>query len=103
MSSPLIDFPADLLVGPVKRSVTIAGHQSSISLEPIFWQALESTAREFDMPLSAIVAEIDALRIDVAQAPNLSSAIRNWLFSRCWMTNEPEDGSDTTPTALSAD
>jgi predicted DNA-binding ribbon-helix-helix protein len=67
---------------PVKRSVLIAGHQTSISLEPIFWRALEVAARESAVPVNALVAEIDAARLEVASPPNLTSAIRQWLFGR---------------------
>jgi predicted DNA-binding ribbon-helix-helix protein len=66
--------------GPRKRSITIAGHPTSISLEPVFWRALEQAAAERSLPLSALVAEIDAGRITAAEPPNLASAIRVWLF-----------------------
>ena len=68
--------------GPVKRSVTIAGHETSISLEPMFWEALERTARELNVPVNALVARIDALRIEAERPPNLTSALRLWLFDR---------------------
>jgi predicted DNA-binding ribbon-helix-helix protein len=67
---------------PVKRSVLIAGHQTSISLEPLFWRALERAARERSIPVNALVAEIDAERLEAADVPNLTSAIRQWLFAR---------------------
>ena len=67
---------------PVKRSVLIAGHPTSISLEPIFWHALEIAAGESGRPVNALVAEIDAARLEVKSAPNLTSAIRQWLFAR---------------------
>ena len=67
---------------PVKRSVLIAGHQTSISLEPIFWHALEIAAQDAARPVNAMVAEIDAARLEVAKPPNLTSAIRQWLFGR---------------------
>ncbi|MBS0504542.1 MAG: ribbon-helix-helix domain-containing protein [Proteobacteria bacterium] len=67
---------------PVKRSITIAGHQTSISLEPVFWSALEEAAREAALPLSALVARIDAERIAAPSPSNLASAIRVWLFHR---------------------
>ena len=67
---------------PVKRSVLIAGHPTSISLEPIFWHALEIAAGERGSPVNALVAEIDAARLEVKSAPNLTSAIRQWLFAR---------------------
>ena len=67
---------------PVKRSVTIAGHETSISLEPMFWVALEGAAADAGKPISALIAEIDAERLESRPIPNLTSAIRQWLFSR---------------------
>lgn len=68
---------------PTKRSVTIAGHETSISLEPIFWRSLEVAAREEALPLNALIARIDVDRLDAAgSGPNLTSAIRQWLFAR---------------------
>ncbi len=68
--------------GPVKRSMMIAGHATSISLEPVFWEALREAAEAEGLPLNALVARIDAERVE-AQAPaNLASAIRVWLFER---------------------
>ncbi len=75
-----VGVPEHGFVGPVKRSITIAGHATSISLEPVFWQALEAAARAHALPLSALVAEIDVLRIAVEDPPNLASALRSWLF-----------------------
>lgn len=68
--------------GPMKRSVMIAGHATSISLEPIFWSALVEAAAAEGVPLSALVARIDAARVTSADPPNLASAIRVWLFER---------------------
>ena len=67
---------------PIKRSVLIAGHATSISLEPIFWHALEAAARARGVPVNALVAEIDAARLESRTTPNLTSAIRQWLFAR---------------------
>jgi len=67
---------------PQKRSVLIAGHQTSISLEPMFWGALEVAARERGCAVNALVAEIDAARLEAQRVPNLTSAIRQWLFER---------------------
>lgn len=75
--------------GPVKRSVTIAGHATSVSLEPAFWSALEEAARALDVPLSALVARIDAERIATPTPPNLASAIRLWLFARARVPISP--------------
>jgi predicted DNA-binding ribbon-helix-helix protein len=68
---------------PTKRSVTIAGHETSISLEPMFWQALEQAAGDEALPVNALIARIDVERLDTpGGAPNLTSAIRQWLFER---------------------
>jgi predicted DNA-binding ribbon-helix-helix protein len=67
---------------PVKRSVTIAGHETSIALEPVFWDALENAAAEEKLPLNALIARIDARRLEQRPAANLASAIRQWLFAR---------------------
>ena len=66
---------------PKKRSVLIAGHPTSISLEPAFWLALEAAAREKGCPVNALVAEIDVARLEADEPPNLTSAIRQWLFA----------------------
>jgi predicted DNA-binding ribbon-helix-helix protein len=73
---------------PAKRSVLIAGHATSISLEPMFWKALDGAARERGCPVNALVALIDAERLDARPPPNLTSAIRQWLFER--RTGSPE-------------
>lgn len=77
----MISPPPGGFRGPVKRSITIAGHPTSISLEPIFWQALAAAAAARGMPLSALVAAIDRARIAAAAPPNLASAIRAWLMA----------------------
>jgi predicted DNA-binding ribbon-helix-helix protein len=60
----------------------IAGHSTSISLEPIFWEALKQAAEEEALPLNALVARIDTERVEAADPSNLGSAIRVWLFER---------------------
>jgi predicted DNA-binding ribbon-helix-helix protein len=70
------------VAGPVKRSMMIAGHATSISLEPIFWEALREAAEAEGLPLNALVARIDAERIEEPAPANLASAIRVWLFDR---------------------
>jgi predicted DNA-binding ribbon-helix-helix protein len=67
---------------PVKRSVEIAGHKTSISLEPLFWDMLRRSARVEGLPLNALVARIDAERIRAATPPGLASAIRIWLVAQ---------------------
>lgn len=55
-----------------KRSLSIAGHRTSIALEAEFWAGLESMAASKGLPLAALIREIDEAR----SAPNLSSAVR---------------------------
>jgi predicted DNA-binding ribbon-helix-helix protein len=76
-----IEIPAGGYHKAVKRSVTIAGHETSIALEPIFWEALDSAARARGLPLNALIAAIDHGRIGASDPPNLASAIRIWLMS----------------------
>jgi predicted DNA-binding ribbon-helix-helix protein len=60
----------------VKRSIVIAGHRTSISLEDSFWKALKLIAKQRGETLSDIVATIDGKRQD----GNLSSAIRVFVL-----------------------
>jgi predicted DNA-binding ribbon-helix-helix protein len=60
----------------IKRSIVIAGHKTSVSLEDAFWETLKQLAAARDVTLSDMVAEIDATR---AQG-NLSSAIRLFVL-----------------------
>src|SRR3546814_14967530 len=61
MTGQAIEAPSGGFHGPVKRSVTIAGHQTSISLEPLFWEALEQAADSRALPLNALTAAIDEI------------------------------------------
>ncbi|MXP40359.1 aryl-sulfate sulfotransferase [Altererythrobacter soli] len=67
---------------PVKRSVEIAGHKTSISLEPLFWDLLRQAAEQEALPINALVARIDEERIRVQTPPGLAGAIRLWLAAR---------------------
>ncbi len=64
-------MPGDLR----KRSVVIAGHKTSVSLEEPFWDCLRDIAAERGVSLNRLVAEIDRGR-----AGNLSSAIRVYVL-----------------------
>jgi len=72
----------DLYHPPVKYSVEVAGHKTSISLEPVFWDMLREAASREDVPLNALVARIDAERIGAATPCGLAGAIRIWLAAR---------------------
>ncbi|MDE1468257.1 ribbon-helix-helix domain-containing protein [Aurantiacibacter sp. D1-12] len=69
----------DIYHPPVKRSVEIAGHKTSISLEPLFWDMLNDVARLRKLPLNAVIAMIDAERIEAENPPGLATAVRLWL------------------------
>ncbi len=60
----------------VKRSLTIAGHATSISLEDPFWQELRRIAAARGLSLAGLVSEIDAER----GGANLSSALRVYVL-----------------------
>ena len=62
---------------PAKRSFTIAGHRTSVSLEEPFWQALKEIAREKGLSRAELVRRIDASRKDIG----LSSAIRLYVLA----------------------
>ena len=72
----------------VKHSLTIAGHATSLTLEPVFWDALGVAASEEGKALAALVAEIDE-----ARTTNLSSAVRVWLFERALIGRGQSDWS----------
>jgi len=67
---------------PIKRSIEIAGHKTSISLEPLFWDLLRAAADDDGVPINALVARIDSERIAANPAPGLAGAIRLWLTAR---------------------
>jgi predicted DNA-binding ribbon-helix-helix protein len=60
----------------VKRSIVIAGHKTSVSLEDAFWNSLKDIGRSSDQTLSEIVGDIDTRRVN----GNLSSAIRLFVL-----------------------
>lgn len=65
------------MAGDLKRSLTIAGHRTSLSLEPEFWAALLAEAAKRNQSIASLVGEIDRSR----GTRNLSSAIRVWLLA----------------------
>lgn len=62
---------------PKKRSLTLKGHRTSVSLEDAFWDAFRSIAARDDKPINALAAEIDANR-DLETG--LASAIRLYVL-----------------------
>jgi predicted DNA-binding ribbon-helix-helix protein len=91
----------------VKRSIVIAGHKTSVSLEDAFWKGLKEIATSRDMTLSDLVAAIDTDR----RHGNLSSAIRLFVLNH-YRAQIAEDRSEiarepvalrTPPSVLHAD
>ena len=78
----------------IKRSVVVAGHKTSVSLEDAFWKGLKEIAGERDTTLSELVGKIDSER----EYGNLSSALRLFVldFYRTQLSDlkEGRDGSD---------
>ncbi|HFC05641.1 MAG TPA: aryl-sulfate sulfotransferase [Rhizobiales bacterium] len=62
--------------GPPKRSITIAGHRTSLSLEPEFWDALKQLAKSKNLAIAQLITQIDATRGN----RNLSSACRVFVL-----------------------
>lgn len=60
-----------------KISVSLSGHQTSITLEPEFIDALGALATRYSKPVAAIISEIDEKR---SPDTNLSSAVRVWIL-----------------------
>jgi len=63
-----------------KHSVAIAGHRTSLSLEPAFWDALKAVARTRGLSLNRLIEEIDRARAEDGAAGNLSSAVRVFVL-----------------------
>jgi predicted DNA-binding ribbon-helix-helix protein len=57
----------------IKRSVTLAGHRTSVRLEALFWQELEKLAAERELSLATLIADVDRSR---KPEQNLASALR---------------------------
>lgn len=72
-----------------KRSVSIAGHQTSVSLEEPFWDALRELAAAQGSSVATLIAEIDATRDG-----NLSSAIRVHVLNAFRCAKQADNGKD---------
>jgi predicted DNA-binding ribbon-helix-helix protein len=86
----------------VKRSIVIAGHKTSVSLEDAFWKGLKDIAGERDMTLSDLVASIDTDR----RHGNLSSAIRLFVLDHYRGLNgktSTPDGGQSLPRDIGRD
>lgn len=77
---------------PEKRSMTIAGHRTSLSLEQPFWEALQSIAQKQNLSLAALVAQIDQLPRNCG----LSSMLRVYVLSYLQENSPTADESKTS-------
>jgi predicted DNA-binding ribbon-helix-helix protein len=78
----------------IKRSIVIAGHKTSVSLEDAFWKGLKDIAGTRDMTLSELVAAIDSER----RHGNLSSAIRLFVLDHYRNQQQSEERTPRSPT-----
>jgi predicted DNA-binding ribbon-helix-helix protein len=76
----------------VKRSIVIAGHKTSVSLEDAFWQGLKQIAAGRNLTLSDLVASIDHDRLQ----GNLSSAIRLFVLDHYRSRSDTAAGGEST-------
>ena len=81
--------------GEVKRSISIAGHRTSISLEAPFWEALKEIAAREAFSVAALVARIDAGR--EPGGGSLSSAIRVFILRDLTARLDPSQSSCSVP------
>jgi predicted DNA-binding ribbon-helix-helix protein len=81
-----------------KRSIVIAGHKTSVSLEDAFWKGLKEIASERDITLSEMVAAIDSGR----PAGNLSSAIRLFVLDHYRTMIGPAAGTQSSHVEIAA-
>lgn len=65
----------------IKRSVVIAGHATSVSLEPEFWEVLQNFAAKDGLSIAALIRQVDAM-LQPSEHRNLSSAIRVYILKR---------------------
>ena len=62
-------------LAPVKRSVVIAGHTTSLTMEPVYWRQLEIIARQRRLSVATLISEIDHER-----SGSLSNAVRLYVL-----------------------
>ena len=90
-SMPPVDVNGRRVKSPIlKRSIIIAGHKTSVSLEEPFWLCLREIAEAQQVSLSSVVAGIEASR----PGGNLSSAIRTFVLNK---VREPATVAPTIP------
>lgn len=73
-----------------KRSLTIARHRTSVSLEEPFWDALAELARDQGKSIAGLVGEIDQERTERGDGTSLSAALRLYVLARMKEARKPE-------------
>lgn len=64
----------------LKRSLSLAGHRTSLALEPEFWAVLDDACADDSRSLASLVAEIDEARLTTGEDGGLASACRVWAL-----------------------
>jgi predicted DNA-binding ribbon-helix-helix protein len=82
-----------------KRSVIVAGHRTSVSLEEPFWQRLKEIARGRNLSINDLVTEIDAVETAGGRPGNLSSALRLYVLAEL---ERRLGGTPPPPSSMSA-
>ncbi len=67
---------------PEKRSITIAGHATSVSLEPAFWDALKDMAAQNGQTVPDLIRQLDAEAREASLSSTLRVAVLRWVQSR---------------------
>lgn len=67
---------------PEKRSITIAGHATSVSLEPAFWDALKEMAEQRGQSVADLIRELDAEIREASLSSTLRVAVLRWAQAR---------------------
>ncbi len=65
---------------PKKYSINLWGHQTSLTLEPDFWQELQQLAKQKKTSVKKLVEHVDEGRTQCSYPPNLSSCLRVWIL-----------------------
>jgi predicted DNA-binding ribbon-helix-helix protein len=84
-SAPVNSSEGDMKSLVAKRSISVSGHKTSVTLEEAFWNALKEIASDRSLSLSELVTAIDSVRLNA----NLSSAIRLFVLNHYRTTGGP--------------
>ncbi len=64
-----------------KRSMRVAGHRTSLALEPEFWSGVDAIARRLGTTPPRLIADIDAARVKLTPNQSLASAVRVYIYA----------------------